>query len=122
MNKKTLIYLTISLLVIIGCNEKSTEPKENNPEWLQAKIETFKSEPVTNPPREILKYGYKTDLTVYYINALCCDAYSTLYSSTGDTLCFPDGGLDGKGDGRCSDFLSYASFKAVIWKDDRKYQ
>jgi hypothetical protein len=43
-----------------------------------------------------------------------------LYSENGDILCFPDGGLSGQGDGRCSDFFQTASDSSLVWRDDRK--
>jgi hypothetical protein len=42
-----------------------------------------------------------------------------LYDAGGDMICAPDGGLTGKGDGKCPDFLSIRKNEALVWKDTR---
>ncbi|MEK6890000.1 MAG: hypothetical protein AABW82_03520 [Nanoarchaeota archaeon] len=48
----------------------------------------------------IKKCTYQSE-TVYYKITNCCDNYNSLYSIWGNLICSPDGGLTGKGDGRC---------------------
>jgi hypothetical protein len=81
-------------------------------------ITQFKSDPVGNPPQSIWSYRYNGQ-TVYYVPAQCCDMYSMLYDSDGNILCAPDGGIIGKGDGKCPDFLSQRTNEQLVWKDTR---
>jgi hypothetical protein len=105
------------LFVTLNC-DKVTESQESLPRWLEVKIAQFQSETVTNPPRAIVSYKYNSTV-VYYVPPVCCDQYGIVYSGTGDTLCFPDGGISGDGDGRCSEFFQAASDSSLIWKDSR---
>ena len=36
--------------------------------------------------------------------------------STGTVLCAPDGGIDGRGDGRCPDFLAERKEERILWR------
>lgn len=114
MVKKFLVF-TILIIGLVGCAQAT---QSTNPAWVDKLIEQFKSELVGNPPQSIWSYEYNGQ-TVYYIPPQCCDQYSTLYNSSGDVICAPDGGLDGKGDGRCSDFTSQRTNELLIWKDSR---
>ncbi len=86
--------------------------------WLDSLIKTWQSEPVGNPPRSVYSYDYKGQ-TVYYVPPQAGDQYSQLYDTQGNLICAPDGGLTGKGDGKCPDFASQASNKVLIWQDSR---
>lgn len=88
------------------------------PPWIDGLITGFEAEPVANPPHRILKYRYH-DKTVYYVPPSCCDRPSTLYDANGDVVCSPDGGLTGRGDGRCTDFATQRSDELLIWADPR---
>jgi leucyl-tRNA synthetase len=68
-------------------------------------IGRYQSEPVTNPPRSVVRYDYK-GAVVYFVPAQCCDAFATLYDANGRVMCAPEGGITGRGDGRCPDFLA----------------
>ncbi len=90
----------------------------STPAWLAELIKTWQSEPVGNPPRSVYRYEYKGQ-TVYYAPPQAGDQYSQLYDAQGNVICAPDGGLTGKGDGKCPDFASQASNKVLIWQDSR---
>ncbi len=87
--------------------------------WLSALIAQFKAEPVANPPHRIQSYRYR-DQTVYYVPPSCCDQPSTLYDAKGEVICAPDGGMTGRGDGRCADFYQQRSDELLVWSDPRK--
>jgi hypothetical protein len=93
-----------------------TQPE--NPSWVNELIARFKAESVGNPPQSIYRYEYK-NRTVYYVPPQCCDQFSTLYDAEGKVLCAPDGGLTGRGDGRCTDFDKERKSEHLIWKDSR---
>lgn len=88
------------------------------PDWVAALVAELEREPVANPPALIARYEYKGD-TVYYVPPKCCDVPSVLYDATGTVLCGPDGGLTGRGDGRCTDFFTERRNEKIIWRDKR---
>jgi len=88
------------------------------PTWLQSKIDQFKASPPKNPPVQVYSCRYNNQ-DVYYITPYCCDVYGELYDSTGNLLCYPDGGISGTGDGRCSDFFQNRTGVVLVWKDNR---
>jgi hypothetical protein len=113
--KKTLILLFV-VSIILSC--KHSTSTEENPEWIHNLIAKYESEPVGNPPQSIWQYEYQGQ-TVYYVPPQCCDQYGTLYDVNGDIICAPDGGLTGRGDGRCPDFFQERKKEKLIWKDTR---
>jgi hypothetical protein len=42
-----------------------------------------------------------------------------LYDAAGKSMCAPDGGFSGQGDGKCPDFFQASGNKKLIWKDTR---
>ena len=121
-------YLTIILpiLLVIGCSDdkkllESSDGPGRAPgqaDWLTELIASLESERVRNPPALIARYSYKDEI-VYYVPSYCCDEMSTLYSSEGEILCSPDGGLSGDGDGICPDFFDLRTDEEIIWQDTR---
>ncbi|MDO8564137.1 MAG: hypothetical protein Q7R87_03960 [Nanoarchaeota archaeon] len=51
--------------------------------------------------------------TVYYKITNCCDNYNSIYNVWGKLICSPDGGITGKGDGRCMGEISDCT---TIWE------
>lgn len=107
----------LSLLLAPACGGTVTSPS-TLPGWVVALIAQFQSAPVGNPPQSIYRYTYKGQ-TVYYVPPQCCDQYSTLYDAGGQVLCAPDGGIDGRGDGKCPGFLQERTDGALVWRDSR---
>jgi hypothetical protein len=105
-------------LFVTGCRTLEP-PGGQNSHWLDTLIAQFQSAPVGNPPRSVYRYTYHGQ-TVYYVPAQCCDQFSTLYDADGHVLCAPDGGITGKGDGRCPDFLTGRTNEVLIWRDARQ--
>jgi hypothetical protein len=108
------IFCFSFLLLFINCQKN-----DELPAWINEKIEGFKSEPVTNPPRSIYQYEYNGQ-TVYFIPQICCDIPSILYDVRGNELCRPDGGITGTGDGKCPDFMETKTNEKLIWQDNRQ--
>ena len=73
---------------------------------------------VANPPATVWQYEYKDQL-VYFIPPQCCDVPSRLLDKNCNSVCSPDGGLTGKGDGKCPDFFEQRTNEKLIWRDDR---
>ncbi|UYZ58365.1 DUF6970 domain-containing protein [Hymenobacter latericus] len=93
--------------------------KRNRPTWLDNKISKYLAAKPENPPIRILSYQYNGQ-TVYYESAPCCDQFTTLYDAKGNVLCSPDGGITGRGDGRCPDFEKTRTNEQLVWQDPRK--
>lgn len=104
-----------ALLACVGC-----APAISNdlPPFVLALIESHESAPVANPPASIWRYKYKGRV-VFYVPPSCCDVPSELYDSDGNLICGPDGGLTGRGDGKCPDFFELRTEESRVWKDPR---
>ncbi|MBO2008379.1 DUF6970 domain-containing protein [Hymenobacter negativus] len=88
------------------------------PQWLKARIAAVLSERKRNPITRILKYQYEGK-TVYYQSAPCCDQFSQVFDTKGTLICQPDGGITGKGDGKCPDFEKNKTNEKLVWQDPR---
>ncbi|MBL4658687.1 MAG: hypothetical protein JKX73_11845 [Flavobacteriales bacterium] len=85
-------------------------------------VESLKEQLLATPPQlpalSIWEYKYKGN-TVYLVPAPCCDQFNPVYNLECEVICHPDGGITGKGDGKCTDFHSTASDKKLVWQDSR---
>jgi len=97
---------------------KTLQENTNTPHWLNELITQFEKSPPQNPPAKIIQYNYNGAL-VYYLTPKCCDFWSNLYDANGETICHPDGGFTGKGDGKCPDFFAKRTGGLTIWQDER---
>ncbi|KAA9340332.1 hypothetical protein F0P94_06650 [Adhaeribacter soli] len=82
-------------------------------------IVEFKNEAPTNPPVKIFRYQYQ-DQPVYYVSGRCCDIPGKVLNAQGEQLCEPDGGITGRGDGKCPDFFETRTQEKLVWEDLRK--
>ncbi len=110
--------LLISVLTSISCSRGNPVAPERLPTWLTSLIHQLEKEPVANPPAFIARYEYKREI-VYYLPARCCDIWSTLYRADGTIVCHPDGGIAGRGDGRCPGFPAERVNEQIVWRDPR---
>jgi hypothetical protein len=103
------------MLLIFGC-----APAVSNdlPPFVLQLIERHESAPTANPPASIWRYQYKGRV-VFYVPPSCCDVPSELYDLEGNLICGPDGGLTGKGDGKCPDFFEQRQEEFRVWSDPR---
>ena len=113
---KKVCLLVLALLVLTVACSSSTEG--TTPLWVWKLVAEFQLQPVGNPPQSIWQYEFEGK-TVYYIPAQCCDMFSSLYDAEGTLICAPDGGIDGKGDRRCPNFLSERTNERLVWEDTR---
>ena len=113
---KGVCVLVLALIVLtVGCSS-STVPTD--PPWVWKLIVQYQLQPLGNPPQSIWQYEFQGK-TVYYIPPQYCDMYGYLYDAEGTYICAPDGGFDGKGDGRCPNFLAERTNERLVWKDVR---
>ena len=108
-------YRGIGIIAASIALSATSTADEELPDFVVKLIELYKTAPPRNSPGSIWKYSYK-HATVYYVPRLaCCDIPSTLYDVNGRTLCSPDGGISGGGDGKCPDFFSQRSNGVRLW-------
>src|SRR5688500_14103807 len=119
---RQVLATTLTLVLLVGgCaspSSSSPQPPAPEPAFVARLIATYEAEPVANPPRSIWRYDYRGS-AVYYVPPVCCDVPSALYDTTGTAICSPDGGLTGRGDGRCPDFFERRTGEALVWRDPR---
>ena len=111
-------YLLILGLVLAACATQPLNPPNDDQPWLKSVIASIEQEPVWNPPARITRYMYK-GTSVFYLAPHCCDIRSKLYDANGTVLCEPDGGITGKGDGKCDDFMATRTEEHLVWRDPR---
>lgn len=114
--KKIFALIAISLF-LCACNVPAPiDQKDQNatPQWVSSLIKEAQSQPIGTKPTEIRKCIYQGD-TVYHVISPCCDNYNYLYSTDNKTICAPDGGITGKGDGKCPDFSLNNNSCEIIW-------
>ena len=109
-------FLALAFIVLaVGCAPPTVAA---NPPWVSKLIAEFQAAPAGNPPQSIWQVEY-AGRTVYYIPPQCCDMFGALVDAQGTVICAPDGGLDGRGDGRCPDFRAARKNERLVWKDSR---
>ncbi len=114
--------LTIATLIAaVALQADAGDPTDvaTLPPWLRERIAVFEAAAVTNPPRSVIRYVYR-GAVVYFIPARCCDIPSQLLDAGGERVCAPDGGISGRGDGRCPDFHREARERTPVWRDARE--
>ena len=125
MNKSFTLILTI-LLILTGVYYYTKQPAQapanppiaTTPTFIQQLISKQEADPIANPPASLSKCTYKNQ-TVYYLPPRCCDIPGILYNEKGENLCSPDGGITGRGNGKCTDFFQTKEKCEIIWQDSR---
>lgn len=97
------------LLLLGGC--KASKPVI--PAWLHQKLQ--QAERNENSYVEVWQYDYRKQRVYYFIPA-CCDRFTELYDAQGRLVCYPAGGITGKGDGKCLKFLEGRKQGELIWR------
>ncbi|MEZ6062495.1 MAG: hypothetical protein R3C19_19290 [Planctomycetaceae bacterium] len=112
-------YPAVGLMLVVvtfsGCRDPIAESSPSIPQWMQERITQLQQERDSNVPAFAQRATYD-GRTVYYTSAAVPDGFGSLYDEDGTLLGHPDGGLNGKGDGRCSDYFEAATNVTTIWK------
>lgn len=101
-------------------NCSSATPTKDIP-WLRDKVKALEQDKERNENVEIYRYDYR-NRTVFWITGYGADRPSELYECDGEKVCEPDGGLTGRGDGKCPDFFQRREHETVVWKLKDVYQ
>lgn len=113
----TRLFLYVGLSIMLFSCNKEKLPKET-PQCIEDKINAIADGEVWDPSAKIYSYTYNGK-TVYYFPPRCCDIPSTLYDENCNVICSPDGGINGAGDGQCTDFFTTRTNEKLIWEDNR---
>jgi uncharacterized protein DUF6970 len=105
-------------VLLAACTAQNPAAPEPPPTFVESLIRQLSTQPVANPPASITRYDYKGQV-VYYVPPRCCDIRGDVYLTDGKLLCQPDGGFDGRGDGRCPDFFTTRRNEYIVWRDPR---
>ena len=120
--RNRLLPCVLLVLMAAGCQKEEVAKAEDGPKGpppcIQAKIDEIAAQEVANPPVRVYSYLY-AGKKVYYFTPRCCDASSKLYDESCTLLCAPDGGITGRGDGRCRDFFATRTDEELVWADPR---
>lgn len=111
--------LLACLLVLTTPPGTARAAQEAIPAAISALAKRLQEAPRANPPARITRYRWH-ERTVYFVPQRCCDIPSMLYDEGGAVICLPDGGIHGRGDGKCADFFDTRSDEHLIWADARK--
>ena len=118
MKTAKIVIISYIFALICGCGSRGSAPQSGQSDWVTTQIAQFQKAPVGNPPQSIWQYEYNGNI-VYYIPSQCCDQFSQLYDADGKLLCAPDGGISGKGDGKCPEFFQLRKNEILIWRGPR---
>ncbi len=113
--KLILMVILVPITNIISMAQNNQIDQTQNHAWLDTLI--AKGKIGKSPITDIKSYIYNNKL-VYLINfdAGCCDQFSAvLKDETGKTICHPFGGISGKGDMQCVDFMRDKSNEKFVW-------
>lgn len=118
MNKLKSIFTAISFAALFfSCKETQQATTSVQTDCISETINKLSAQKY--PGAKVYQYTYNNN-KVYYIPAYMPDAYGDLLDINCNLICHPDGGITGKGDGRCSDFFSTRTDEKLIWQKDEK--
>ena len=83
--------------------------------WLRTKIAELEKDKDRNGDVQIFRYDYR-NRHVFWITGYGDDRPSELYECDGEKICEPDGGITGKGNGKCPDFFGRRENEHRIWQ------
>lgn len=110
----------LALLLILAQPAVGQHPSsgEDLPDWLRSSLARVQQGAHPAAPLYVAVYVFRED-TTYYVPPTCCDVRSVLFDSSGHVVCRPDGGIMGRGDGRCPDFFALAERIRTVWSPFR---
>jgi hypothetical protein len=114
---KNVILFVLLLLVSWSCKKEDVLCDCGSPvSWVEDLIKKGSDDNGTFS--SVYTYQFN-DKKVFLLNyeAKCCDFYSSqLFDEKGKSLCYPYGGISGKGDLKCQDFDTGKSAEKLYWK------
>lgn len=96
-----------------GCRDDQTKDAE-----ILKQIVSAESSSDTDSPQEIRRQLIDGEV-YFYVPPRCCDIFGALYSASGEFVCNPDGGITGKGDGKCPELAGKLKEGELVWSLER---
>ena len=88
------------------------------PSCVDKLIAELKNRESKNVPVTVSQYEFKGQ-TVFYVSAKYPDDYGTVYNQNCEVICHPDGGITGRGDGKCTGFFEEAKNQKIVWQEQK---
>ncbi|WP_324548747.1 hypothetical protein [Ottowia sp.] len=109
----------LSALLLAGCASAPTPvPEAKQTAELPTSLAQRIATSVRDRPQAIWSLRYQGQ-PAFYVQAPCCDQFNTLHDAAGATICVPDGGFIGRGDGKCSAPLPPSDQMRLVWERAR---
>jgi hypothetical protein len=119
MKKNFLYPLCFLVLVACGNTKKSTTVPgpifSTLPSCMQDQVMKIEKNEHPDAPIQIDEYEYQGK-RVFLFTADCCDQYNIVFDENCKGICAPSGGIDGRGDRKCSGFLEEAKHVRLVYK------
>ena len=115
MKKSFKVHILLLSVLFVSCAEKKKLP--TIPPCISERIEKYGNENNPGQP-QVFQYNYNGK-KVFYIPSFMPDAFSDVLDSACNIICHPDGGITGKGDGKCNDFYQSRKDEKLIWKKEK---
>ncbi|MEL6637833.1 MAG: hypothetical protein AAFW73_09690 [Bacteroidota bacterium] len=113
----SLPLVAFAVLVLSACNKTDDDLPTILPACIENTIQVLGFEPGAGTHQEMYRGSYRGEVVYYWTGDQIADGWSSLYSADCQLLCHPDGGVDGRGDGRCTDFER--SELQLVWEHPR---
>jgi hypothetical protein len=104
-----------TVVLLAGC---AAAASRDWPPFVDGLVAQQRAAPKKNPPGKVWRYLYRGQ-EVFYVPPSCCDIPGELFAGDGTRICSPDGGITGRGDGRCTDFFDARTDEVLVWADPR---
>ena len=108
----------LAVMACAACAEPASAPTAADEAAVRVIAKKLRAGPPQNPPQTIKRHVIDGK-TFYYVRAPCCDQFNDVYDARGQRLCSPDGGITGRGDGRCPEIRIDPREGDVVWQDRR---
>lgn len=119
-----IVLRTVFLFIVLIFGLTSTfchacSSRDHLPAWVKDRLHPRSGSHPPFVPVEVTSLRYRGN-TVYLLVPPCCDGFTEVYDPKGNYLCAPDGGITGRGDGKCPEFSQEATDRKVIWSIHQK--
>ena len=120
MNKamKMLCCAGVACFAVAACAAPASAPNPADAAAVRVIAKKLRAGPPQRPPQTVKRYLIDGK-AFYYVAAPCCDQFNDLYDALGKRVCSPDGGITGRGDGRCPDIHVDPRQGEIVWRDTR---
>jgi hypothetical protein len=105
-------YIYFIFVFVTACRGGSSH-NESIPKCLGEEIKGIEN---SRMDAKIYRYKYNGRIVYYVQNYIGPDGFSALYDDDCKLICHPDGGITGRGDGKCPDFHQSKTDEFLIYQ------